>query len=177
MAKADGVATPGEFEAFRAVFSFSEADLPRVRALYDLAKQDVAGFDAYARRVAASLNGDTALLEDVLDGLFHVAKADGAVHEDELVHLEAAAEAFGLGGSVFARIRARHLSVDNDPHLVLGVEPGLTPEALKRHYRRLVADNHPDRLIARGLPAECVRIANERLAAINAAYATLTDRS
>ncbi|MEM8876415.1 MAG: DnaJ family molecular chaperone [Pseudomonadota bacterium] len=174
MAKADGVATPGEFDAFRSVFTFSDRDLPRVRALYDLAKQDVAGFEAYAQRVSASLNRDAALLEDVLDGLFHVAKADGAVHEGELFHLETAAESFGLGGIAFDRIRARHLSDDHDPHLVLGVSPGISAEALKRHYRRLVAENHPDRLMARGLPPECLRIANDRLAAINAAYATLS---
>ena len=174
MAKAEGVATQGEFDAFRSVFTFSDRDLPRVRALYDLAKQDVAGFEAYARRVSASLNRDAALLEDVLDGLFHVAKADGAVHEDELAHLEAAAVAFGLGGPAFQRIRARHLSEDNDPHVVLGIDPGLSADELKQHYRRLVAENHPDRLIARGLPPECLRIANDRLAAINAAYAALT---
>jgi DnaJ like chaperone protein len=175
MAKADGVATPGEFDAFCAVFSFDERDRPKVRALYDLAKQDIAGFEVYARRVAGTLDGDVAMLEDVLDGLFHVAKADGAIHEDELVHLEIAAEAFGLAGSAFARIRARHLAVRDDPHLVLGVEPGLPLDALKTHYRKLVAENHPDRLMARGLPPECIRIANDRLAAINSAYASLTD--
>ena len=48
--------------------------------------------------------------------------------------------------------------------------PASARPELKRHYRRLVADNHPDREIARGLPPEAIRIATERLAAINAAW-------
>lgn len=42
--------------------------------------------------------------------------------------------------------------------------------ALKAHYRALVSENHPDRLISRGLPPQMIRIANDRLAAINAAW-------
>ena len=53
---------------------------------------------------------------------------------------------------------------------ILGVERSLSDDALKRRYRQLVADNHPDREIARGLPPEAVRIATERLTAINAAW-------
>ena len=46
----------------------------------------------------------------------------------------------------------------------------MSDDELKRHYRQLVAENHPDREIARGLPPEAVKIATERLAAINAAW-------
>ena len=44
---------------------------------------------------------------------------------------------------------------------------------LKRLYRKRVSESHPDREIARGLPAEAIRIATERLAAINAAWARI----
>jgi DnaJ like chaperone protein len=50
----------------------------------------------------------------------------------------------------------------DDPYLILGVDRSLEDQALKRHYRKLVADNHPDREIARGLPPEAVKIATER---------------
>jgi DnaJ like chaperone protein len=53
---------------------------------------------------------------------------------------------------------------------VLGIERGQPLAEVKRHYRKLVAENHPDRLIGRGLPQEFIAIATTRLAAINAAY-------
>ncbi len=171
MAKADGVATQGEFEAFCEVFTFDAGQQRRVRALYDLAKRDSAGFDAYARRIARDFEDDCALLEDVLDGLFHVAKADGAIHDHERVQLEIIAEIFGFSTRAFEGLMARHADGGaSDPYRVLGVARDIDDGALKAHYRRLVAENHPDRLIARGLPEQMIRIANERLAAINAAY-------
>ncbi|MFN0264304.1 TerB family tellurite resistance protein [Tepidamorphus sp. 3E244] len=171
MAKADGVATQGEFNAFRQVFAFSEDQLPRVRALYDLAKKDAAGFDAYARRIATDFKGQEDLLEDVLDGLFHVAKADGAVHEDERLQLEVISEIFGFSDQQFEAILARHVDDGKrDPYRALGVSRDASDAEIKSHYRKLVAQNHPDKLIARGLPEEMIAIANDRLAAINAAY-------
>lgn len=171
MAKADGVATAGEFEAFRQVFAFDETQLPRIRMLYDLAKKDSAGFDAYARRIAADFAGQEALLEDVLDGLFHVAKADGAVHQGERLQLEVIAEIFGFSDQAFEAILARHVDDGaRDPYRVLGVTRDMDGAALKAHYRALVSENHPDRLISRGLPPQMIRIANDRLAAINAAW-------
>ena len=53
---------------------------------------------------------------------------------------------------------------------MLGIERGQTFEEVRRRYRKLVAENHPDRLIARGLPQEFIAIATTRIAAINAAY-------
>ena len=56
---------------------------------------------------------------------------------------------------------------------MLGVEHGSRLEAVRKRYHRLVADNHPDKLIARGLPEEFIKIATSRIAAINAAYETI----
>ena len=53
---------------------------------------------------------------------------------------------------------------------MLGIERGRPFEEVRRRYRKLVSDNHPDRLIGRGLPAEFIAIATTRLAAINTAY-------
>lgn len=175
MAKADGVATEGEFEAFRDVFAIESGQLRRVRALYDLAKRDTAGFDSYAMRLKRDFGEEPEVLGDVLDGLFHIAKADGAVHQDELEHLSIIADIFGLDDRDFEALKARHMrGGSGDPYAVLGVARDADADAIKAQYYALVRAHHPDRLRAEGVPRERVRLANERMAAINAAYATLT---
>jgi DnaJ like chaperone protein len=170
MAKADGVVTKSEIAAFREIVDVTDDDRPRVEKLFTLAQQTSDGFEAYADQMAALLRDEPKLLEDVLDGLFHIAKADGAIHAREFTYLETVATRFGFSHTDFERISARHVQVKDDPYFILGVEREQSNDEIRRHYRRLVSDNHPDREIARGLPPEAVRIATQRLAVINAAY-------
>jgi DnaJ like chaperone protein len=170
MAKSDGVVTRSEVEVFRRIVEVPDEDRDRVQRLFDLAKGSTGGYEAYARQIADAFADEPRLLEDVLDGLFHIAKADGAVHEKELAYLEAVAAVFGFDDTTFERVMARHVRRKNDPYLVLGADPSMSDAELRRHYRALVKEIHPDREIARGLPPEAVRIATERLAAVNAAW-------
>jgi DnaJ like chaperone protein len=141
-----------------------------VKGLFDLAKSTTEGFEAYARQLGEVFSEEPKLLEDVLDGLFHIAKADGAVHEAEFEYLRSVSTAFRFSDHDFDRIAARHVRRAEDPYLVLDADRAMSDDDLKRHYRALVIENHPDREIARGLPPEAVKIATERLAAINAAW-------
>jgi DnaJ like chaperone protein len=171
MAKADGVVTSDEIAAFRGLFAMPESEAKNVARLFNLAKRDVAGFESYAARVADIYGDDRQGLEDVIDGLFAIARADGAVHEREMAYLERVAAIFGITGIAFERIAARHVvPEEGDPYVILGVERSLALVEIRRRYRKLAAENHPDKLIARGVPEECIVIATERLAAINAAY-------
>ncbi|HVY18874.1 MAG TPA: TerB family tellurite resistance protein [Bauldia sp.] len=171
MAKADGVVTQSEVAAFRRIFHMPASEEGHVARLFDLAKRDVAGYDSYARRVAALYADARDALVDVLDGLFFIAKADGAVHEAELAFLETVAEIFGIRGAAFEQIAARHVvGPEGDPFAVLGVNRDWPYSEIRSHYLKLVAENHPDRFIARGLPPDFIAIANDRLAAINRAY-------
>ena len=171
MAKADGVVSRSEVDAFCSIFEIPEGEETNVARVYNLAKRDIAGFESYASDVRRILDDDREMLEAVLDGLFDIAKADGAVHERELAYLTRVGELFGFAADAFACIRARHVLADGiDPYLVLNAERDWDFERLRSQYRRLVAENHPDRLIARGVPEEFIRIANDRLAAINAAW-------
>lgn len=177
MAKADGVVTPDEIRAFEEIFEIPPEEHKHVARLYNLAKADVAGFEAYAKKMAnlcGSGKANCPMLEDILDGLFHIAKADGVVHEHELVYLERVAEIFQFDEAHFSRLAARHaMDHGGDPYIVLGLAKDATREEVRQRYRQLVMENHPDRLIARGVPEEFHAIANERLAAINTAYAAI----
>ena len=134
------------------------------------------GYEAYAEQLAAMLKGNRKLLEDVLEGLFHIAKADQVLHPREVEFLAQVAKRFGIAKTEFSYIKARHVTAaKRSPYDVLGVNASIGKDELKSHYRRLVVENHPDKLMARGVPKEFVAIATEKLAAINEAYAQITN--
>lgn len=174
MAKADGIVTAAEVDAFQQIFRIPDHEAKNVARLYNLAKQDVAGYETYAEKLAG-LCGDGCsncqVLEDIVDGLFHIAKADGLVHEKELAFLTRVSEIFRIDAVHFARITARHVHVDGvDPYRILGVSPHDDFSEIRKRYRVLVSQSHPDRLVARGVPEAFHGIANDRMAALNAAY-------
>jgi len=171
MAKADGVVSRAEVAAFKEVFHVPPHELRNVARLFDQAKEDPAGFEPYAKQIARMFRKDHPVLEELLDGLFHIAKADGGVHEAEIAYLKSVAGMFGLDQADFARIREGHLGPDKaDPYTLLGTNRLASNEQIKAAWRKLVRDTHPDKLMAQGLPREFIELANEKLATINAAY-------
>ncbi|MBU4529983.1 MAG: DnaJ family molecular chaperone [Hoeflea sp.] len=177
MAKADGIVAPEEVRAFQEIFTVPEAEAQNVARLYNLAKQDVAGYEIYAQRVAGMCGSgvaNCAMLEDVLDGLFHIAKADGVIHHKELEFIANVADIFRVDEAHFDRILARHVHPDGiDPYAVLGLAVTTPFDEVKKRYRALASESHPDRLRARGVPDEFLTIANDRMAALNDAFAVI----
>ena len=174
LAKADGRAHVDEFEAFAQVFPPDAESARNVHRLYDLARQTTRGFESYAKRLAKRYRNCPTLLEDVLDGLFHIAGADGAVTEDELIYLETVSELFGFSPLVFRRLKATHLGLSSDdPYAVLAVPHDATDAAIRAVWRRQLSEAHPDRARARGLPSEFIEVAEAKAAAINSSYDTI----
>ena len=176
LAKADGHADHHEFAAFSEVFTATPEAEHNVRRLYELAGQTTHGFESYARRLAKRYRRCPQLLEDVLEGLFHIAASDGAITDHELQYLEEVAKLFGVAVGRFHRLKATHLgSGPGDPYVVLGVDPGAPEDQVRLAWRRALSEAHPDRVLARGLPAEFVEVAHAKSAAINAAYAAIRE--
>jgi DnaJ like chaperone protein len=177
MAKADGVVTESEVDAFREIFAIPDDQAKNVSRLYNLARQDVAGFEAYAQKMAHLCSTgaqNCPVLIDIMDGLFHIAKADGLVHDREYAFLQRIAEIFAIDDTHFQQILARHVHVlGRDPYKILGVTRNDETADIRKAYRLLVTEHHPDRLIARGVPVEFHTIANDRMAALNAAWAEI----
>lgn len=171
MAKADGIVSADEVQAFRRVVEIPTDEEANVHRLFDLAKADVAGFEIYAARVADLAENDTLFLVDVLDGLFHIATADAFVHHLEMDYLARVGEIFGLDQGAFERVAARHVRLKGpDPYAILGISPDASDEAVKRQWRRLVAECHPDLHFAKGLPREAMALLTDRLQQLNTAY-------
>lgn len=176
MAVADGAVTASEVRAFNATVEIPEGQERQVERLFNLAQQDVAGYESYARKIARFFVKSPETLEHVLDSLFFIATADGMVHESELEYLKSVSDIFGFDDVRFEQIASQHVMLDVgvDPYVVLGLAHNAPPEEVRRVYRLLVAEHHPDRLIARGVPEELIDMATARMASINLAYQAIT---
>lgn len=176
MAKADGLVTRDEVMAFREVFRIAREDEAGAAKVFNLARQDVAGFENYAVRVREMFGAGHEALGDLLEGLFHIAMADGRYHPNEDEFLKDVADIFGLGETEFRQIRSRFVpEAEADPYSVLGLTPAAGMDELRAAWKRLVQESHPDRLVARGLPEEAIKMAEKRMVAINRAWAEIKD--
>ncbi|MEM8730862.1 MAG: molecular chaperone DjiA [Pseudomonadota bacterium] len=171
MAKADGKVTRDEVTAFREVFQIARSDEENAARVFNLARTDVAGYEVYASRIHAMFQDDPTTLWDLMEGLFHIAVADGQYHPGEAAFLEDVAQIFGLPRHEFRAMRARYVpDAAPDPYTVLGVTPDMAVGEIRQVWRRLVRETHPDAMLARGLPEEAIKLAEKRLIAINRAW-------
>ncbi len=171
MAKADGRVTRDEIDAFKRIFRIPPAEMKEVGKLFNAAAEDATGFEPYARQIAQMFAHQPAVLEELLGGLFHIAKADGTVHTGELEYLRQVGAIFGIDGHAFERVHAGHMGADaGDPYEVLGLTREATDAQVKTAYRKRSREYHPDTLIAQGLPQEFIDLATEKMAAINTSY-------
>ena len=178
MAKADGQVTKDEVVAFREVFLIPREEEANAARVFDLARQDVAGYDLYARRIKAMYDADDRALCDLLEGLFHIAVADGVYHPKEDDFLHDVAQIFGFDERRFRSIRAQFVDeAERDPFDVLGVEPDAPIADIRAAWRQLVRETHPDQMMARGVPEEAVKLAERRLVAINRAWEDIQGRA
>ena len=171
MAKADGRVTRDEVDTFKKIFDIPMDEIRDVGHLFNEARQDASGFEPYAKQIGEMFSHDKPVRESLLGGLFQIALSDGHMHRDELKFLENVAFYFNLSKQDFQNIRAVYTEIPNiDPYHTLGIEHSSSDSEIKNAYRRLSRENHPDTLIAKGMPKEFIEIANEKMANINTAY-------
>lgn len=171
MAKADGHVTRDEVTAFREVFHIAAQDEEGAARVFNMARTDVAGFESYASRIYEMFHEDPCTLKDLMEGLFHIAMADGFYHPNEDAFLERVSEIFDLKDHEFKGLRARFVpDLQPDPYTVLGVTPDMPFAEMRKAWRQLVRDNHPDAMVARGIPEEAILLAEKRMIDINRAW-------
>ena len=172
LAKADGRVTRDEVSAFKRVFPIPESAMPHVSRIFDEAKASADGYDAYARQIASLLGGRKAVLEDLLGALLMVAHADGVYHPAERAIIADVGRIFGFSQADTRRLEGMFTATGSqvDPYEVLGLSPDASDAEVRKAYRKLLQENHPDRVTAQGLPEEFIEVANRKMAEINAAH-------
>ncbi len=171
MAKADGLVTRDEVTAFREVFNIPPEEEGNAARIFNMARTDVAGFEEYAHRIKAMFGTRREALCDLMEGLFHIALADGEYHPNEDDFLDRVAGIFEMEKREFRAMKAQFVTdAVPDPYDVLGVVSDASFADIQAAYRALVRETHPDRMIARGVPEEAVKLAEVRLIMINNAW-------
>lgn len=173
IAKADGVVTRDEVTMFRRIFDIPPKEEQNAARVYNLCRQETTGFEEYARKMARVVlehpHGPE-ILRNVLDGLFHIAMADGEYHPNEDAFLAEVTRIFEIGDQTYQDLKARHVPEFRDPYRVLGVSRAATWGEIRQARLAFLRANHPDRIQAQGLPEEMIELANARLADVNAAF-------
>lgn len=176
MAKADGLVTRDEVTAFREVFQIAPEDEAKAAKVFNMARQDVAGFEEYASRIAGLFGANRTAPDDLMEGLFHIAVADGEYHPKEDEFLMRVAEILGLEERSFISMRARFVpNAEADPYTVLGVTPDMDKAEIRKAWRQLVRETHPDAMIARGVPEEAIKLAEKRMIDVNRAWEQINE--
>ena len=173
IAKADGMVTRDEVTMFRRIFDIPSKEEQNAARVYNLCRQETTGFEEYARKMARVVRGHPngqEILRDVLDGLFHIAMADGEYHPNEDAYLAEVTRIFDLGKRTYEDLKARHVPEFRDPYRVLGVARDASWNEIRQARMAFLRDNHPDMIQARGLPEEMIELANARMADVNAAF-------
>ena len=188
IAKADGHVSEDEIAAARAVMAQMNLDAERQRAaieLFNRGKQPGFVLEPVLLDLRRECRGRRDLLLMFLQIQLQAALADGVLHPAEQAIFIRLCESLGISPLELrqyeAFIRAQQAfrggrtaasAPDRlaEAYRTLGVSPQASDAEIKKTYRRLMAQHHPDKLVAKGLPEEMIRLAQEKVQVINVAY-------
>ncbi|MDC0093170.1 TerB family tellurite resistance protein [Alphaproteobacteria bacterium] len=170
MAKADGKVTKEEIIAFKNKINVPEKEIKNVARLWDQAKKTTDGFEIYAEQICQLLGKNSSVLEELLNLLIIIAKADGKITKPEIDYLKQVSVIFGFSIEKFERIYSSSLRKMSDPYLILGVTKDTPILEIKNKWKALATNHHPDKLIAQGLPIDFIEKTTHRLQEINNAW-------
>ena len=110
------------------------------------------------------------LLELMVDIMLRVSLADGRLNDTEERLIHSAVMLFGFSEARYASIKSRYVQEAAPYYAVLGAVPDDSDDMIKKRYRKLVQEYHPDKIAAKGLPEEFTRFAEKKFREIQEAY-------
>jgi DnaJ like chaperone protein len=191
LAKVDGRVSEAEVAMARSVMERMELDAPMQRTAIRLFTEGKAAdfpLDQVVEQFRLECHRRQTLLQLFMEVQLQAAYADGTLTQEEERLLLRIAQRLHLAEATFRRLQRmvaaeprfggthpprqapRQAPSLADAFALLGLSPSAAPEEIRRAYRRLLSQHHPDKLVAKGLPEEMMRIAAERTREIRQAY-------
>ncbi len=170
MAKADGIVSNQELNAFKQGLIINENELQNVEKVWNFAKQSVHGFESYARQLAKLFKPSSSILENLIHLLFSIAKSDGQITIEETEFLKKVSDIFGFDEKKFVFFKEIYSSNDNNPYTILQSDINDPLDKINKKRIFLLKKHHPDVLIAKGQPLEFVEKNNHYVKMINKSW-------
>jgi len=175
LSKADGPVKRSEIDAFKASFRIPPQSAEGIARIFDGARDSSDGFESYASQLGESFADNRGMLEEVMRALFVIARADGPLNGREQTFLRRVHRYFALDQVAWDRAfggqsRAAAATPGEDPYRELGISRSATGDELRAAWKKLMRENHPDTLASRGVPADFIARANDKVKQINAAW-------
>ncbi|MFT7687814.1 MAG: DnaJ like chaperone protein [Candidatus Azotimanducaceae bacterium] len=176
LAKADGVVTQQEIDIVDRVMRQNLRLNPQARnfaiQIFNTAKDSDASFESFAYQFYEEFGRSEAVLTSIIDLLLLVAHADHEMKAAEEEMILSAVKIFRLEQQ-YQQIRSRFSGVPDDInryYAILGAKRGDDFKEIKKKYRKLAMEYHPDRIQSKGMPPEFASAAEEKFKEIQNAY-------
>ncbi len=127
-------------------------------------------FEAFARQFSLVFRSQPNIMELMVDVLLRVSNADGAMSQNEEAIILSAARIFNYSDTDYARLKSKYVKTPNKYYAILKCDETASNEEIKKKYRTLVTEYHPDKIEAKGLPEEFIKFANDKFKEIQEAY-------
>lgn len=175
ISKADGQVTDNEIRLFKKLFHITSEQDSKIGKIFNDAQNTVDGYQRYASQIKVIAKDNLELQESIIDNLFKIATADGFVLDDEMQILRDIGDIIGLPVGNFEIIRKRFelrqpKSETQDFYEILGVFYNASDNEIKRRWKELINEYHPDRIQAAGGSKEDIALCTAKMAEINNAY-------
>ena len=174
ISKADGHVSAAEISVLddflKNELRLSAQERQTASRIFNQAKQYHGDYADFAREFHTISSGNHQLLVTMLHLLFRIAASDAQVNPAEQEMIHNIARIFNLSAGEFDQIKSFYIKETSGSYKILGCTPASSDEEIKKAYRKLAHEYHPDKILAKGLPEDFVKFANQKLKEINEAY-------
>jgi DnaJ like chaperone protein len=138
--------------------------------IFQAANSSPEPFENFASQFYGRFRNNPQMLELMIDILLRVSLADGMLNDREEKLILEAVRIFNFHENAYIKLKAKYIEDNEKYYSVLGCERGDSDDVVKKQYRKLVRDYHPDTIASKGLPEEFTKFANDKFREIQEAY-------
>lgn len=174
LAKVDGRISEEEIDSIRA-FMVKDLNLDAQSQnvairIFNAAIESPEPFSGFAAQFYNQFQAQSQFLELMIDILLRVSVADGRMSEKEESLILEAVGIFRFNQDAYRRIKSKYVDDIQKYYSILNSEKSDSNEQIKKQYRKLVFEYHPDTIASKGLPEEFTKFANDKFREIQEAY-------